>query len=189
MLLGDLPYFSGATDLKLSLQVNDTADSLDIILFMIDTLKISRIEATREHFFGRPDKQWIHAKPLFKQVVNLSELVLEMNTFCFPSDETINNLISILPTHIKHLTLAINTLNQVEAIMDRCKNLTSLKLYIRYKGLKYSVVTWFSATFIGVQYESGHRQIVVWVGRRKELDNEPNIRRKRTRLSDDTLSS
>lgn len=189
MILGGLPYFPEATDLKLSLNVNDLADSLDTILFLIDTPKISRIEMTREYFFSSADKKWLHAKSLFEEVPNLSDLVFETNIYSSPSDETINNLISILPAHIKHLTVAITALNQVETIMDRCKNLSSLKLYIRYKELENNVIAWFSATFIGVQYETGYRQIAVWVGRRKDPYNEAIFQSKRMKLSDDTLFS
>lgn len=158
--------------MKLSFFVDKLAASIEVLTWMVDMSKIVRIEIQNKTLFEKTRDNWINVKSVLEKACHLSELIFETYAFSIPSKEVIENIISIIPGHIKHLSIALSSLDQIELILDRCKALSSIKFYIRFQTLCDHVIQWFNENFIGTQHETEYRTISIWLGKRRVQSNQ-----------------
>ncbi len=72
------------------------------------------------------EETWTNIRFFMKQLNNLSSLIIVRYRYRHGTYETIENIHSIIPHHIKHLQTPITHLDQILPILERCENLSTI---------------------------------------------------------------
>jgi hypothetical protein len=59
-------------------------------------------------------------------------------------NQSIDTICLIVPRHVKHLQIAVNNLNQIEKILKRCDNLSTIEFDINSPEFSKEIIKWFS---------------------------------------------
>jgi hypothetical protein len=126
---------------------------------------------------------WMDIGIFLEQAHNLSSLIIRSFNVS-KSDRTIQNIHSIISRHLKHLYIPINDLDQIKVILERCKNLSTIKFNTVYVNFSEKVINWFANNTINTTCKAGHETVTVWLGKKKIQSTEIRLDHKRIKLTD-----
>jgi hypothetical protein len=104
-----------------------------------------------------------------------SSLIIHRCSYKYKTPETIDNIHLILPHHTKHLQIPVIDVNQIEPILERCKNLSTIRFDYNpmepfwgdLAGLFKKVINYFTENIINTTCQGREGIVVVWLGRKK----------------------
>lgn len=124
-----------------------------------------------------------------EQFHNLSVLIINNNLCQDQLDRCIQNFYSIVPSHIKHLQIPINDLNQIEMILEQCQNLSTIIFTSIRVKLFENIINWFSENTIHSKCQQNVGTVAVWLGEKKIQSTEACLNHKRIKLTDNISTS
>lgn len=113
------------------------------------------------------ESTWMDIGIFMEQAHNLSTLIIQGIGNTYIDLLITKDIYLYLPRHIKHLEIPINDLNQIKMILDRCKNLATIKFYYRDTILPERVTSWFADNTIYTTCEENSETTSVWLGKKK----------------------
>ncbi len=119
-----------------------------------------------------------------EQAHNLSSLIIQGNFHKYKSNQTTQNFYSILPHHVKHLRIPINDLLQIQIILERCKNLSTITFDIVNRELSEKVIKWFAVNTMNSTCRESDEIVFVWLGRKNIQLTGTRVQHKRIKLMD-----
>jgi len=121
-----------------------------------------------------------------EQAHNLLSLLIHSSFYRYKLDLTVENIYSILPPHVKHLQIPIDDLNQINMILERCKNLSLIEFDIEGNEFSEQVINWFADHTINTTCWKNYEMITVWLGKKMIHSTEICGDYKRIKLTDNT---
>lgn len=151
----------------------------------IDISRIVHMKIANCHYNEFNPDAWKNIRILIEQACNLSSLIIRRENYNeFISDQTYENILAILPQRLKHLQMVINNFEQINKILERCKNLSSIKLINLNKKSHKSIIQWFVDNTVNTSLRV-HDEFTVWLGRKKIQTIEIGHQTKRMKLNGD----
>ncbi|CAF1509043.1 unnamed protein product [Adineta ricciae] len=104
---------------------------------------------------------------------NLRSLIVISKYMRFKGTPYSNAILSILPHRLKHLQIEIDNLDDVEVILKRCNNLSTVRFDCRSHLMKKKTKEWFVDNTINTICWENNRLLTVWLGkiRNQSRDN------------------
>jgi len=183
------PLFPEVTEIDLQLRDDWPLISLQSLSVLIDMSRIVSMKISSDHFYQYHQNTWMNIKIFINQAHNLSSLIIQNSFNRNESSQTIQNLHSILPRHIKHFQMPINHLNQIQMILERCKNLATINFDMTDVKFCKEVIQWFADNTINTSCEEGYKRVAVWLGKKNIQSTEINFGSKRIKLTNNSSDS
>ncbi len=120
-----------------------------------------------DYFNEYTETIWKDIGIFLQQAHNLLYLSIQSHFDTYYSDQTMTNISSILPQHIKHLKISINDLEQIKTILQRCEDLSTITFDNYERKLCQEVSEWFAKNTIHSSCQESHGMVSVWLGKRK----------------------
>lgn len=116
------------------------------------------------------DSVWLDIDIFMKQAYKLTDLTIQRQYGIDKLNETIEKIISIVPSRIEHLNIPIENLNQIKTIVERCENLARISFFCSEIKLFEEVKQWFSDNTINTTYQCPENSymVSVWLEKKKK---------------------
>ncbi|CAF3952343.1 unnamed protein product [Adineta steineri] len=182
LLLRINPLFPKVTKLQIEFEYKPSLKSMEYFRSLIDVSQLVEVTLTK-HYFNKSDEillcEIVH---FIERSPNLTSLTIHSSYCKYEMYPFLDNICSIIPRQIKYLQLAVNKLDQIEMILDRCQYLSVVKFETTRLKLSAEIIHWFTENTIDSTVTRQNGCNVVWIGKRKS----PMIfNHKRIKLSDD----
>ena len=141
--------------------------SLQSLSIFVNLSRIVRMMISIDYLNIFKDKLFIEIETLFEQLYNLSLLIICGNFHKSNLDQSTNNLYSILPRRLKHLEISIDVLEQIEIILKRCENLSTIRLNNNDRKFIVKVINWFNNNTINTTCQASREGITIWYGKKQ----------------------
>ena len=161
------PLCPKVTVIDLQFRENWPLLSLQCLSMFIDISQIVTMKICSKYFNEYNQNTWMDIGNFIEQAHNLTSLLFECSFLTDTSSQTIENIHLILPRHVKHLQIPIDNLNQINIILERCTNLSTIKFIIEDPELSRKVVSWFLKNTINTTCQENYGWIAVWLGYRR----------------------
>ena len=112
------------------------------------------------------ENRWMDIGIFMEQACNPSSLFIHGRFYAYQPRQTIVNICSIIPRHVKHLELPINDLVQIKTILERCENLATITVNINGTKVYRQVINWFVDNTVNSTCKESYECITVWLGKK-----------------------
>ncbi|CAF0831596.1 unnamed protein product [Adineta ricciae] len=155
-------HFDKVTCLTLNLSSQEHILLLASIFVTIDITNI--MQMTISGFSMPPDALLKLLNFCFEKAHNLRSLAIGDFSYESDSDIPFEGICSILPRQLQHLDINIVDIEQIKMLLERCKNLLTLKLGVRLHMIA-GIKQWFDDNTINSMYSDGYYLVFVWLGK------------------------
>ena len=177
------PIFRRATKLHLDLTEDWPFIPLYSLSILIDLSQLVEIELKSCY----PENSNVDAlsdiTALIQTAHNLSSLLIHQH-FAYGFNLSTEDICCIIPTRLKHLQLPIDDLHDIETVVERCNQLSSIQCDFRQSKFSKQIVQWIATNTIDSTYRINHSFVTVWLGRRKTPPNDFHVDLKRVKLGE-----
>lgn len=152
---------------------------------LIDLTTIVRIKFTCPLIYEAEPLMLADIASLLQQTCNLSSLSLCSKFTYGQSSLTGEDICLMIPSHVRHLVIAIKTLDEIKIILERLKQLSSAKFVFLDKSSSLRIVKWLKQMTNGSSYRIDTCIACVWLGNKNIQPETINVGNKRIKRSDD----
>ncbi|CAF0806321.1 unnamed protein product [Rotaria sordida] len=156
--------------------------SLQSLSIFINISQIVHMTLRSYYFSEYNQNVFIGIRNFIEQAQNLSSLIIQTGLYRYKLNLAIDNIHSIIPNHVKHLGIPINTIEQIQMILDRCNQLTTIKFDVRLTKFSEEIIKWFTDNTIDSTCSKGYKMVCVWIGTKKTQSTEINVDHKRMKF-------
>ncbi|CAF1382834.1 unnamed protein product [Rotaria sp. Silwood1] len=178
--------FSNVTKIHVKLDNKPPLDSLEVLTKVIDVSKLVEVKLQIRYFKQDIQNLLFEIISFLEQAYSLSSLIFYGNYYKGELYPYVKHICSIIPRQIKHLQIPINQLDQIEAILERCQNLSVIQFEITRLKFSQEVVDWFNQHTIDSTIQKHARCNIIWIGKKI---NHITDNHKRIKLDENQLDS
>lgn len=121
----------------------------------------------------------------FQTTPHLSSLDIDFGFLSRKSSLTAKDICSMIPSHVKHLSVSIKDLNEIKSIFQRLEHLSSANFFYDYIPTWNEVTQWLDKNRKGSSYEVDSFSVCVWLGKSSNHSNQIEVGNKRIKLTDE----
>lgn len=148
-MTGDVPFYLQVNSVELLFKEETLTIPFDPLWSMVDVTRLVRIEFGPLRATTNNDRLLILLEQLFDRACNLSTLVFR------PPCTITTAIIAILPVNVEALNIPVISQDQIEAILNRCKKLSLIKMIMRNSSASTGIIQFgrmdAEATFVQLQ--------------------------------------
>ncbi|CAF1405734.1 unnamed protein product [Rotaria sp. Silwood1] len=156
--------------------------SLQSLSILINISQIVHMTLRSYYFINYNQNAFLDMRIFIKQAKNLSSLIIQTGLYRYKLNSSIDNIHSIIPHHVKHLSIPINTVEQIQRILDRCNHLITIKFDTRFSKFSEEIIKWFNDNTINSTCQKGYKTVSVWIGTKINQSNNICFEKKRIKF-------
>ncbi|CAF3630667.1 unnamed protein product [Rotaria socialis] len=119
-------FYPNVTILHLKFHDNWPSDGIEFVSSLIDMSRVTALELYYDRKLDSISDSIVHVGKLFKQAVNVSALVV-FRYKCLYDRFKWEKLCSVIPHHVKHLSISASDPEDMKTILDNLKHLWSIR--------------------------------------------------------------
>ncbi|CAF1282231.1 unnamed protein product [Rotaria sordida] len=178
--------FHQVSDLNIRIDSIWTIDCVHLISTLIDLSQIKKLELVDKFPQDSSQIMTTNVLKILEQACHVRSLIIIIPWLVKTDTKIINQLCSMIPSHIKHLEIDVGSMNHIKIILQRLDHLSSV--VFRYFNDKptwqTTIIEWLSdrrdLTYCKESYE-----LYIWLGTEKmNMSQQHRTGRKRIKLTD-----
>ncbi|UJR16939.1 hypothetical protein I4U23_003837 [Adineta vaga] len=163
-----------------------TIDWISFISKCVDLTTIARIIMTDSVIFNNHSDIFVDIKRFLRQVCKINSLVIHDSSTNKSFSMTANIIRSIIPCHVRYLTVPMKNLDEIKILLERQTNLTCIKFFINQTQCLNDFNQWLNTKTNDMSYEIENGSLTVWIKKNHKIESsEITVSNKRMKLSDD----
>jgi hypothetical protein len=171
-------------ELIIELKCNPHSDWILFVSKLIDLTTIVRITLKGRSTYRTRRNMRINIARLLQRTPSLSYLNVDYDYYIYNS-WTADNICFMVPSHVKHLTVAIKNMDEIRFVLNRLQHLSSAKFHFSCALDSRRIIEWLEKTNKGSRYRRDACSINVWLKKGTIQSKERKRGNKRIRLTDD----
>ncbi|CAF0856438.1 unnamed protein product [Rotaria sp. Silwood1] len=178
--------FHHVSDLDIRIDSTWSIDYLHLISTLIDLSQLKNLKLVDK--FHQDSSQVIATNFLniLEQACNVCSLIIIIPWLARTNSKTIDQLCSMIPSHIKHLEIDVRSMNDMKTVLERLDHLSSVtfRFFNGKSNWQETIIKWLSdrrdLTYCKQSYE-----LHIWLGMKKtNVSQQHRTSRKRIKLTD-----
>jgi hypothetical protein len=159
--------FHQVTELDLQFCNDWPLITLQSLVVFIDISRIVHIKLSSDYRNEYNETILMDMKIFFEQAQNLSALLIHTSFYRHKFDLKIEDIHAIVPRHVKQLQIPIDNLDQINQILERCEQLSTIEFDIEGIEFGNQIIKWFDDNTINTTCRHKSERIIVWIGKKR----------------------